>query len=221
MNVNVAILVDAKNEYTKQLQQLLVNHLYEGFEKIYDHKDINLNLSPFENFQNNLSKIPTWNQELVDMEANRILEKSECNWFDELLKAVFVANVKILTAVKNKKKLPKIELRVPTFSHFIHKCYHITAKEFYKNPYLFDKTVRNSERQSNLRTSLKIIESCISESIRKLLPFRQILNNYLRSSIEEDDDVSNKKLKKFNMIDYSDNEEVSDEEVSDDEDVSV
>ena len=115
MNVNVAILVDAKNEYTKQLQKMIVPELYTGFEKIYNDES--------NNFQNNLTKIPQWNQEFVEKETERILEKTGCTWIDQLLTAVFVSNVKILTAVKNKKSVPQIELRVPLLSQFIHKCY--------------------------------------------------------------------------------------------------
>ena len=211
MNVNVAILVDAKNEYTKQLQKLIVPELYNGFEKIYNDEP--------NNFQNNLTKIPQWNQEFIEIETDRILKKTECTWIDQLLTAIFVSNVKILTAVKNKKSVPQIELRVPVLSQFIHKCYYEGAREFYKNSYLFDKTLRNSERQINMRSSLKIIEESISEAIRRLLPIRQILNNYLTTSVEEDelsdDDIANKKVKKYKMVEQLESGSDSEEDMVD------
>lgn len=36
MEDNLSVLVDAKTEYTKQLTNLLVPHIYDGIKSIYD-----------------------------------------------------------------------------------------------------------------------------------------------------------------------------------------
>mgnify|MGYP000940316682 CR=1 FL=1 len=44
MDINIAVLVDAKNEYTKQLQNMLTPQLYDGFSKMFnDAKKANKN----------------------------------------------------------------------------------------------------------------------------------------------------------------------------------
>ena len=70
----------------------------------------------------------------------------------------------------------------PTLHHFIHKCYIEASREFYKNPFLFDENNKNKVRQQYLRESLSIIEKAIHNSIRKLLPIKNILKKYLRNS---------------------------------------
>ena len=64
-----------------------------------------------------------------------------------LITAIFISNVRILTSVRTTNENPNIDLHVPTFSTFLHKCYHESAKEFYKNPYLFDDKIKNSEKR--------------------------------------------------------------------------
>ena len=54
------------------------------------------------------------------------------------------------------------------------------AREFWKNPYLlYDIDVSSAEAQRNLRDSEAIIKECIHNSIRKLLPVRHIIKEYL------------------------------------------
>ena len=211
MDVNVAILVDAKNEYTTQLQNILRPHLYEGLIAVYNKgkndivKSNNVKSSVFKNFQDNLSLIPQWNQDIIETEAMRIRTESKCDWLDDLITAIFVSNVRILTAIKNIKSKQEIKIKVPNYSHFVHSCYYQCAIDFYKNPYLFDDSIRKSEIQSNMRTSLEIINNCIINTIRKLLPIKLILNKYLETSVEEEEILSDsdadatKNLKKYRL----------------------
>ena len=68
---NIPVLVDAKAEYTMQLIHILSPHLYNGLNKIYnDAKDVsneeNEPQNILMNFQNLLSAIPKWNQEIIE-----------------------------------------------------------------------------------------------------------------------------------------------------------
>ena len=60
-----------------------------------------------------------------------------------------------------------------------------------ENPYLFDDSVNNFEYQRNRRDAVQIIEKCYSETIRKQLPVKNILKEYLGSEYSEDvnDDI--------------------------------
>ena len=75
---NLAILVDAKTEYTKQLVNILSPYIYNGMKKIYfDAKDGCFEKGEMENtlreFQRNLSVIPKWNQEIINDEYETII----------------------------------------------------------------------------------------------------------------------------------------------------
>ena len=195
MDINISLLVDAKKSYTNQLISFLYPHIYEGVESIFEDSVLENNTkNKFKNFQINLKKVPKWNQDIIDKETDRILQVTNCDYIDKLLSAVFITNTKILTSVNinNKNISNKIEVSIPILSHFIHKCYIESAREFYKNPFLFDKNTKAKERQSNLRESISIIKSSINESIRKLLPIKEILNQYISKEIknEEKDQIN-------------------------------
>ena len=142
MDVNIAVLVDAKKEYTKQLQNILTGQLYEGLLKIFNESKTKDSKKYFKLLQDNLSAIPNWNQNILEAESERIINNCNCSWIDELLTAIFVSNVRILTAVRTNNKKPDIDLRVPSFNQFLHKCYHECAKEFFKNPICLMKELK-------------------------------------------------------------------------------
>ena len=158
---NVSILVDAKMEYTRQLISILKPHLYEGIKSIYDeskkgciesnNKDI---LMVFQDF---LSDIPKWSQLIIDKETNRIVQRSKCDWLDDLLTAIFVSHTKILTSIRLTKKQKKIDLIIPKMENFIHSTYIELAREFWKCPYLYSDEVNDWEYQKNMRDCEEII----------------------------------------------------------------
>ena len=203
---NVTVLVDAKEEYTKQLISILKNCIYQGIKSIYmDAKDIcNQDNTP-DNvlmiFQDLLSRIPKWSQDIINKEYERITNVSKCDYIDDLLKVVYVSHIKILTIVHSAQRNKKISLKVPSGSHFIHLCYIECAREFWKDPYFFSDRVSKYEHQKNMRDSETMIAECIMETIRKQLPVRHILKEFLNEPDEEideeEDDIKEPSKKKY------------------------
>jgi hypothetical protein len=194
---NVTILVDAKQEYTKQLINILKNSIYDTVQSIYKNalKECTENKKKKKTllkFQEKLSNIPKWSSDKVEQEYNIIAETTKCDWIDDLLTAVFITHTKILTIVHKGQQNKKVNLKIPKASHFIHLCYIETAREFWKNPYLFSEKVSQYDYQRNMRDALTIISDTITETIRKQLPVKHILKEYLgdnyQSEAEEEDD---------------------------------
>ena len=194
---NVTILVDAKQEYTKQLINILKNSVYDTIQSIYKdaHKECKEKKEKKKTlltFQKKLSDIPKWSPERIEKEYNIIAENTKCDWIDDLLTAVFITHTKILTIVHKGQQSKKVNLKIPKASHFIHLCYIETAREFWKNPYLFSEKVSQYDYQRNMRDALTIISDTITETIRKQLPVKHILKEYLgdnyQSEAEEEDD---------------------------------
>ena len=189
-SASVPILVDAKIEYTKQLTLIIMPFLYDGIKSIYDdckkycieNKTNNVLLS----FQEALSKIPQWTQEIIEVETNRIVNDSHCDYLDDLITAVFVSHTKILTSIQSGNRKRKINLQVPELAVFIHKCYIECARAFWKNPYLFKDDINRCEYQRNMRDCEGMILNCICETVRKLLPVKHILKEYLGDDVVED-----------------------------------
>ena len=198
-------LVDAKNEYTKQLISLIYLHIYNGIKSIYNdaekiYQKDNSN-SILKNFQILLCEVPKWNQEIIDSYTNKIIEETGCDWIDELITAVFISHTKILTSIKNNDITQKINLKIPKTDHFIHKCFIDTARCFYRNAYLFNSDLPKCEIQRNRRESEQLTIETIKTTIRKQLPIKQILNEIdCSQSINRD-----QKIEDSNDIDYQNN----------------
>lgn len=179
-------LVDAKQEYTSYLISTLAPSMYTGFKDIFEQSKKILNgNSVFKNFQILLSNVPNWNDHILNREVQDITKETGCDWLDNLITAVFVSHSKILTSVKignYRPKNKKIDLKIPDTNSFIHQAYIQSAREFYKNPMLFledTKMIRPDEILKNQKLAHSIIKDSIMTTIRKLLPFRNILNEYL------------------------------------------
>ena len=202
---NITVLVDAKEEYTKQLISIFKPCIYQGIKSIYaDAKDICHQDNTPDNvlmvFQDLLSRIPKWSQDIINKEFERIMNASKCDYIEDLLKVVYVSHIKILTIVHSSQKNKKISMKVPSGSHFMHLCYIECAREFWKDPYLFSDRVSKFEHQKNMRDSETMIADCINETIRKQLPVRHILKEFLNEpdeDIEEEEDIKEPVNKKY------------------------
>ena len=189
------ILVDAKTEYTKQIQDVLTPRLYEGVKSLYQNscdicKKNNTNNKILITFQKLLKTIPKWNENILNSEYDRIVKKSQCDFLDELITAIFIAHMKVLTSIKisSKGSDKGLNIKVPKGVKFIHSIYVQVARNIWKNPYLFDHMLSTCDVQRNMRDSYTIIDNSIQECIRKQLPVKNILQECLEEDeIEEDD----------------------------------
>ena len=181
-------LLEVKQEYTKQLSNLLVPVIYEGLNSIYREAKKNNKDAPMKMFQILLSRIPNWNQNIINGEYQRIIQKTQCDWINDLITAVFISHAKILSSIKTKKKSKTLNLKIPNGDYFIHKAYIECARQFWKNPYLFYDDVNTIEYQRNMREVELIIEQAVNETVRKLLPVKNILQQYI--AIDEESSSS-------------------------------
>ena len=136
---SINILVEAKKEYTNQLQKILTPRLYEGFKSMYEDiidilsKELEdkktQGTSIIKTFQKTLKEISQWNQDIIKNEYDRIEKISNCDYIENLIEAVFITNTKILTSVQiNDTKSINIKINIPQPCHFMHKCYMECAK---------------------------------------------------------------------------------------------
>ena len=192
----VSVLGDAKSEYTKHLRDVLRPALSQGIQSLYeDSKEMcdqdNTPSDVLKEFQNNLKRIPKWSQDIIEKEFKRIEVSSKCDHIDDLIKAVFITHTKIRSIIQKGKKGKKIDLKVPKATHFIHLCYIECARQFWESPYLFCDQCSKYEYRNNIRQAESIIGDVVDQTIRDLLPVRQILKEYLGCEYESDveDDV--------------------------------
>lgn len=169
-----AVLVDAKNEYTSQLMECVQAPVLSVFNGLFSAaKSQKKHLIAF---QRKLKEIPDWNGTIVKEHTESVLNK--CGFFSELLTAVFVSHVKVLTSVRLGSTKPNIRVKVPSNENFVHLLYVECAREFYQNPYMFEDNDKQAKRD--------VVDACVERAVRKLLPVRDILRAYLGNTVDDE-----------------------------------
>ena len=136
--------------------------------------------------QNFITRIPKWNASIIEVERQRIIEKSGCNYLEELVTCVHIIQLKLLTAMRTGQKQKKIDINVPKLADFIHKTYVHVARKFYKNVYLFEVNIPPLQIQKNNRELEILAQESILNAIRESIPVESILRAYMDESVEED-----------------------------------
>lgn len=191
--ISHAYLVDAKTQYTESLIDCLVPRLYEGFLELFqaakeradDENEVILT------FQQMLKAIPNWNQNIIDEEYGRIMEGSNCkDYFDDLLSAIFLVTIKILTHVQFANSKSNLDVEIPNSKAFVHGTYINSARQIYNNPYLFDdrdERVSAFNQKKNYCDAIDMIKESIRETLRKSIPVQDIVHHSLLQEDDEND----------------------------------
>jgi hypothetical protein len=208
-NLNISVLVSARDEYIQQLKCILIPLIVQGLNSIYqDAITITGNKKVIYKFQELLKEIPKWNQTILQEESKRI--KKKCAYIMDIVTAIFVTNVKILASVRLKGSKDDIRVKIPTSDIFIHGIYIETAQHIFYDPFLFyHRKVSPSENQKNKHIIREIISVSIDETIRRMLPFDDILQKYLADALQGNADID------------TDSESSGCEEVSDSDEESI
>jgi hypothetical protein len=182
---NVATYSEARSEYTKQLASFVVPALVTWFQSMWSRnasdKQRCLSL-----FQGDCEEIARWNTDRVHDEVRALIERTGCDYMEELMTAVFVAHTKVLTAVRLSTKQKKLSITVPKLDHFVHRVFRETARTFWKTPFLFMDGGHVVERQKNILQIEALATEAITTAVRSLLPVKQILKDYME---DDEDDI--------------------------------
>jgi hypothetical protein len=183
---NLNVLVEAKKEYLTQLYIVMCPAMIEVFEDLYSEASkVAKGKKVLIQYQKFLKEVANWNDHMVHSNANRIT--SSCNWFNDLLAAVFVSSVKILSSVRLNADGSKISLKMPNNKVFIHGCFIAAAKDLYKNPYIYHDESIEQERDTELT---KRFSKCIEDTVKDMLPVQEILKSCMaQSGLQDNIDI--------------------------------
>ena len=185
------ILNDSKNEWSILLINLITSHIIDGFRSIFN-ESLQLcqnNDEPDKylmTYQNLLSRIPNWNQSIIDSEKERIMVKSKCSYLEDLVTCVHIIQLKLLSCVRVGTENKKINIDIPDFTFFLHKIYINIARKLYSNIYLFELDIPPLEQQRRNREFELLVQTCIMNTIRDNLPVEQLLRQYIDETQEVD-----------------------------------
>lgn len=188
---NTNMLSEARNEYSSRLLNILTPLVIQGFKSIFKeayelcvkNQESSKYLMTFQNF---LSRVPKWNQEIINVETERIIKTSKCDYLEDILTCVHITQLKILTSIRVSTKQKKIEIDIPKISDFVHRVYIEAARKIYQNVYLFEKHIMPLQQQKNMRECEIIVRECILKVISDSMPIEKILRAYIDETEEEE-----------------------------------
>jgi len=188
---NTNLLSEARNEYSSRLLNILTPLVIQGFRSIfkeaYDlcikNEESTKYLMTFQNF---LTRVPKWNQEIINVETDRIIKTSKCEYLEDILTCVHITQLKILTSIRVSSQQKKIEIDIPKISDFVHRVYIEAARKIYQNVYLFEKNIMPLQQQKNMRECEIIVRECILKVISDSMPIEKILRAYIDETEEEE-----------------------------------
>ena len=187
-------LQESRNEWCSRLVSIFTPLILGGIKSLFneswklciDNDEPNKYLMTFQNL---LSRIPKWNNEIIEDERKRIIERSGCNYLEDLITCVHIIQLKVLTCIRVGNKQKKIDISIPKLDSFIHKVYINVARKVYSNVYLFDKNISPLQLQKNNRELESIVQECILISIRESIPTEAIIRAYMDESVEHEEEV--------------------------------
>jgi len=190
----ISNLHESRNEWCSRLVNIFTPLVLEGIRSIFNEAwqlclDNNEADKYLMTFQNLLSRVPNWNNVIVEDERKRIIERSGCNYLEDLISCVHIIQLKVLTCVRVGNKQKKIDISIPKLDHFIHKVYINSARKIYSNVYLFEKQISPLQQQKYRRELENIIQESIMVAIRESIPTEAIIRAYLDESMEEEEEV--------------------------------
>lgn len=195
----ISNLHESRNEWCSRLVSIFSPLVIEGIRSIFNESwkmcvDNNEPDKYLMTFQNLLSRIPKWNSVIVEEERKRIIERSGCNYLEDLITCVHIIQLKVLTCIRVGNKQKKIDISVPNLDHFIHKVYIHVARKIYMNVYLFEKNISPLQSQKNNRELEMVIQECILTAIRESIPTEAIIRAYMEESVEQEEEVIIEKM---------------------------
>ena len=206
----ISNLHESRNEWCSRLVSILTPLVEEGVRSIFDEAwkicvdsdEMNKYLMTFQNL---ISRIPKWNSVIIEEERQRIVERSGCNYLEDLITCVHIIQLKVLTCIRVGNKQKKIDISIPKLDPFIHRVYIQSARKIYSNVYLFEKNISPMQVQKNGRELELIIQEAILTTIRESIPTEAIIRAYTDENEEHEEEVFIENIKEPEMTKESEN----------------
>lgn len=179
------VLVEAERKYMAKLTGAMAPVMTTAFLDLFQEaKKQSQGRKVLLQYQALLVEVKNWNNTIVKQHTDNIIKT--CSMFPNLLAAVFVILVKVMSAVRITSDSKKLNIKLPTNDVFVHSCYIAVAKSLYDDPYLMVDDISEMERVAAIRTR---ISKAIHEVVEDFVPVQQILDTYIPSCLGNELDM--------------------------------
>jgi len=168
-----ALLLDAKAEYRLQMEDIVTPSVAETITTMWnDSMREGGSRDGILYFQQKLRSIPGWNASVISSKTKEIIYMYP--YFEDLIAACIIAQLKIMSSIKLSQDKPTVQLKLPSSDTFLHEVYIQTAKKVYEDPFIL------SGKSNTVLVLGPIVSDAIEKTIRKLIPFKDVLLAYLQ-----------------------------------------
>ena len=179
------VLVTARNEYQKQLCNIMTPHMIIAFQDMFEEAGkMSKGKNTLKQFQSLLRDVKNWNSNIVRQHVDSVC--NSCSWYNDLLAAVFVSAVKILSSVRLTAERKKLNIKIPSNETFIQGCYENAARNLYSDPYIFTESMNEFDRDNTLA---KRFNECVELTIDNMMPVQEILKTNIGDRVPGEVDI--------------------------------
>ena len=170
------ILSEAERKYTNKLCECIIPVMVDTFWDIWLEAKIKAKgQKVLQTYQESLREVKhSWSNTRVKQHVDDVIKANSL--FPNLLAAVMVCHVKILSSIRLDAKNKKISLKLPGNDIFVHTCYINAAKDLYEDPYIISTEAPPAKRFEELN---KRFNKCVRDAIDSLVPTEEILKTYI------------------------------------------
>jgi hypothetical protein len=137
-------------------------------------------------FQNLLTRIPEWKDDVLQAEVGRIVKASKCSYLEELLTGVLLTYLRAFAAVQfrgEKEDSVDLQFERPPLSRFVHELYKESARKCWEHAFLFRTVgVRTEQQARNRQEIMKLLDSALDTVLDSFLPWQSIVTTYFSTS---------------------------------------
>ncbi len=181
------VLVEAERKFLVKLCNAMTPVMIDAFFDLYlESKKMSQGRKVLLQYQTLLKEVQNWNNSIVKQHTDAIIKS--CAMFSNLLAAVFVISVKIMSSVRISSDSRKMNIKLPSNDVFVHSCYIAAAKNIYEDPYVIVDEMSDSDRR---QTMARRFEKCIKDVVDDFIPVQQILETYIPNFTGGDLDIDN------------------------------
>jgi hypothetical protein len=181
----------AKRHIRNRFSLMVLPHVTEGIWSVYENaKTIceknNQTDQILKTFQNLLTRIPVWTDDVLQTEVKRIIAASKCSYLEELLTGVLLTYLRAFAAIQYRSTQDSIDVEFerPPLPKFVHEYYKEVARRCWEHAYLFRTFGVTSEQQARNRKEIDtIMDTAFDTVLDSFLPWQSIVNTYF--SVEE------------------------------------
>jgi hypothetical protein len=176
----------AKRHIRNRFSLMVLPHVSDGIWSVYENAKTICEKNDqmdqvLKTFQNLLTRIPVWTDDVLQAEVKRIVAASKCSYLDELLTGVLLSYLRAFAAIQYRSTQDSVEVEFerPPLPRFIHEYYKEVARRSWEHAYLFRTIGVPTEQQARNRKQIdEILDAAFDTVLDSFLPWQSIVNTY-------------------------------------------